>query len=83
MEQERLQKSEQKMEKLNTNKNHIQGFIAAVSGSFFSKKTGMLFSLSCRMYFRQSGVLRANRLMDFVMNMSMLPTMHSSITRLH
>ena len=40
-------------------------------------------SLSSRMYFRQSSVLRANRLIDLVMIMSMFPAWHSSIMRLN
>jgi hypothetical protein len=41
----------------------------------------MFFSLSCRMYFRQSSVFRANRLMDFVNSFRFLvfvPEMPSS-----
>lgn len=36
-------------------------------------------SLSCRMYFRQSSVFLANRLMDLVIIISMLPALQSSI----
>lgn len=39
----------------------------------FSNRTGMFMSLSCRMYFRQSSVFRANRLMDLVIIISILP----------
>ena len=49
----------------------------------FSKYTEMFFSFSCRMYFKQSSVLRANRLMDLVMTMSILDAMQSSIMRLN
>ena len=49
----------------------------------FSKNTGMFLSFSCRMYFRQSRVLRANRLIDFVTIMSTWPAMQSSIRRLN
>lgn len=49
----------------------------------FSNQTAMFFSFSGRMYFRQSSVLRANRLMLLVMTMSMFPAMHSSIMRLN
>lgn len=49
----------------------------------FSKKTGMFFSFNSRIYFRQSSVFRAKRLMDFVMIMSILPAMHSSIMRMN
>ena len=49
----------------------------------FSKKTGIFFSLSCRIYFRQSNVFRAKRLIDFVIIMSMFPAIHSSIIRLN
>ena len=48
----------------------------------FSKYTGMFLSFSCLMYFRQSRVLRANRLMDLVMTISTLPSIHSPIIRL-
>ena len=40
---------------------------------YLSKKTGILISFSRRMYFRQSSVLRANRLIDFVKIMSIFP----------
>ena len=49
----------------------------------FSKKTGMFLSLSCRIYFRQSKVLRANLLMDLVIIISIMPFMQSSIMRLN
>ena len=49
----------------------------------FSKKTGIFLSFSSRIYFRQSRVLRANRLIDLVMIMSMFPAWHSSIIRLN
>ena len=45
----------------------------------FSNRTGMFMSLSCRMYFRQSSVFLANRLMDLVIIISMLPALQSSI----
>lgn len=45
----------------------------------FSKKTGMFLSFSWRMYFRQSSVFLANRLMDLVIIMSMFSASQSSI----
>ena len=49
----------------------------------FSNQTAMFLSLRRRMYLRQSIVLRANRLIDLVMTVSMFPAMHSSIMRLN
>lgn len=49
----------------------------------FSKKTGMFFSFSSRIYFRQSSVFRAKRLIDFVIIISILPAIHSSIIRIN
>lgn len=49
----------------------------------FSKKTGIFSSLSSRMYFRQSSVFRAKRLIYLVIIMSMFPAWHSSIMRLN
>ena len=49
----------------------------------FSKKTAMFLSFSCRMYFRQSRVFLAKRLIDLVTTISTLPAMQSSIRRLN
>ena len=49
----------------------------------FSNRTGMFISLSCLMYFKQSNVFLANRLMDLVIIISMLPALQSSIIRLN
>ena len=49
----------------------------------FSNTTPMPRSLSSRVYFRQSWVFRANRLIDFVMTMSIFPALQSSIIRLN
>ena len=47
----------------------------------FSNTTPMPRSLSSRVYFRQSWVFRANRLIDFVMTMSIFPALQSAIMR--
>ena len=49
----------------------------------FSNMTGIFMSLSSLMYFRQSRVFRANRLMDLVIIISILPALQSSIMRLN
>ncbi len=49
----------------------------------FSEIDWNVLVLGCRIYWRQSRVFRANRLMDLVMIMSMFPAMHSSIMRLN
>ena len=58
-------------------------FASIVLMDSFSKKTGMLISFSKRMYFRQSSVLRAKRLIDFVKIMSIFPALQSSIIALN
>ena len=49
----------------------------------FSKNTGMFFSFNCLMYFKQSKVFLANRLIDFVIIMSIVPASQSLIMRLN
>ena len=48
----------------------------------FSKKTSMPFSLSLRTVVKVSTVLRANRLIDFVIIRSILPASASATIRL-
>ena len=48
----------------------------------FSKNTAIFISFSFRVYLRQSTVLRENRLIDFVIIMSMRPASQSAIIRL-
>src|SRR5690625_6433615 len=61
----------------------ISPFASIVLMFSFSKNTGISLSFNCLMYFKQSSVFLANRLMDFVMIMSIFPFMLSSIILLN